>query len=382
MIVYKKYLKIALTYGPAIAIYTLIFLALNIFIGTFNSSSTNYESANINIAFINHDKNSSLIDGLQSYMSKHGNLVTLKDDDEAMRDALFYRNVDLIAIIPENYHDDFLAGKDVEIEILESPNAYNSIYTKNLLNDYLNLARIYLNSNVSETKMLELIETDLNQDVVVSLANQQNDIDYSKVTNYYNFTNYMMITLTLVIITMIMVSFNEEKIKQRNLISPVSYQKMNRQLLLGNYTVGILIWFLYIGFSFILYPEAMISKNGMLLIINSLALVVFIQVFSFMVAKFTSNREILSGIGNVFGLGSSFLCGAFVPQSMLSPFVLSIAKFLPSYWFIKNNNEIVKLTRYNLESLLPIIINIIIILAFALLAYLAMQVVTRLKIKR
>ncbi|MFQ6792454.1 MAG: ABC transporter permease [Thomasclavelia sp.] len=382
MIVYKKYLKIALTYGPAIAIYTLIFLALNIFIGTFNSSSTNYESANINIAFINHDKNSSLIDGLQSYMSKHGNLVTLKDDDEAMRDALFYRNVDLIAIIPENYHDDFLAGKDVEIEILESPNAYNSIYTKNLLNDYLNLARIYLNSNVSETKMLELIETDLNQDVVVSLANQQNDIDYSKVTNYYNFTNYMMITLTLVIITMIMVSFNEEKIKQRNLISPVSYQKMNRQLLLGNYTVGILIWFLYIGFSFILYPEAMISKNGMLLIINSLALVVFIQVFSFMVAKFTSNREILSGIGNVFGLGSSFLCGAFVPQSMLSPFVLSIAKFLPSYWFIKNNNEIVKLTRYNLESLFPIIINIIIILAFALLAYLAMQVVTRLKIKR
>lgn len=382
MIVYKKYLKIALTYGPAIAIYTLIFLALNIFIGTFNSSSTNYESANINIAFINHDKNSSLIDGLQSYMSKHGNLVTLKDDDEAMRDALFYRNVDLIAIIPENYHDDFLAGKDVEIEILESPNAYNSIYTKNLLNDYLNLARIYLNSNVSETKMLKLIETDLNQKVSVSLANQQNDIDYSKVTNYYNFTNYMMITLTLVIITMIMVSFNEEKIKQRNLISPVSYQKMNRQLLLGNYTVGILIWFLYIGFSFILYPEAMISKNGMLLIINSLALVVFIQVFSFMVAKFTSNREILSGIGNVFGLGSSFLCGAFVPQSMLSPFVLSIAKFLPSYWFIKNNNEIVKLTRYNLESLFPIIINIIIILAFALLAYLAMQVVTRLKIKR
>lgn len=382
MIVYKKYLKIALTYGPAIAIYTLIFLALNIFIGTFNSSSTNYESANINIAFINHDKNSSLIDGLQSYMSKHGNLVTLKDDDEAMRDALFYRNVDLIAIIPENYHDDFLAGKDVEIEILESPNAYNSIYTKNLLNDYLNLARIYLNSNVSETKMLELIETDLNQKVSVSLANQQNDIDYSKVTNYYNFTNYMMITLTLVIITMIMVSFNEEKIKQRNLISPVSYQKMNRQLLLGNYTVGILIWFLYIGFSFILYPEAMISKNGILLIINSLALVVFIQVFSFMVAKFTSNREILSGIGNVFGLGSSFLCGTFVPQSMLSPFVLSIAKFLPSYWFIKNNNEIVKLTRYNLESLLPIIINIIIILAFALLAYLAMQVVTRLKIKR
>lgn len=54
---------------------------------------------------------------------------------------------------------------------------------------------------------------------------------------------------------------------------------------------------------------------------------IFIQAFSFMIAKFTSNREILSGVGNLFGMGSSFICGAFVPQSMLSPFVLSLAKF-------------------------------------------------------
>lgn len=46
---------------------------------------------------------------------------------------------------------------------------------------------------------------------------------------------------------------------------------------------------------------------------------IFIQAFSFMIAKFTSNREILSGVGNLFGMGSSFICGAFVPQSMLSP---------------------------------------------------------------
>ena len=380
MIVFKNYLKIARTYALTILIYTFIFLGLNIIVGMYNSSATDYQSTEVNIAIINHDGKSDLVTGLTDYISKNGNLIAIKDDQEAMRDALFFRQVDYIMIIPENFNQDFISGKDVSIETMELPDAYNSIYSKNLLNKYLNTARLYINSNVSEFSTM--IEQDLNNTVKVSLNGQQNDIDFSKVTDYYNFANYMLVTITMVVITMIMVSFNEEKIKRRNLVAPISYQSMNRQLLLGNYTVGFLIWGLYVMFSFILYPQAMFSYNGLLLVINSIALMIFIQVFSFLLTKFTSNREILSGIGNVIGLGSSFLCGAFVPQSMLSPFVISIAKFLPPYWFIKNNNEIAKIAQFNLDSLNPILINIIIILAFALVVYIITQLVAKWQLKR
>lgn len=380
MIVFKNYLKIARTYALTILIYTFIFLGLNIIVGMYNSSATDYQSTEVNIAIINHDGKSDLVTGLTDYISKNGNLITIKDDQEAMRDALFFRQVDYIMIIPENFNQDFISGKDVSIETMELPDAYNSIYSKNLLNKYLNTARLYINSNVSEFSTM--IEQDLNNTVKVSLNGQQNDIDFSKVTDYYNFANYMLVTITMVVITMIMVSFNEEKIKRRNLVAPISYQSMNRQLLLGNYTVGFLIWGLYVLFSFILYPQAMFSYNGLLLVINSIALMIFIQAFSFLLTKFTSNREILSGIGNVIGLGSSFLCGAFVPQSMLSPFVISIAKFLPPYWFIKNNNEIAKIAQFNLDSLNPILINIIIILAFALVVYIITQLVAKWQLKR
>lgn len=66
---------------------------------------------------------------------------------------------------------------------------------------------------------------------------------------------------------------------------------------------------------------------------------------------------------------------------MLSPLVLTIGKCLPSYWFIKANNEIVKLTSFTLESLLPIFIDIIIILGFALIAYVLMQFISRWQLK-
>lgn len=382
MRVFKKYLKIANTYTFMILAYTAIFLGLAIVAGSYNSTSTDYESMDIKVAIINRDKDTELIKGFKDYIKGHGDLVKLEDNDEALRDALFYRTVDYIMIIPNNYTNDFINGKNVVIDTMELPDSYSSIYSKNVLNKYLNTASIYLKAGISDIDLTKLIKEDLDSKVEVGMLDKQSDIDFSMPLTYYNFSNYMLITITMVIITMIMVSFNEEKIKNRNLVSPVSYKSMNRQLMLGNYTVGLAIWLLYVGMSFILYKDAMFTMNGLFLVINSLVLMIFIQAFSFMIAKFTSNREILSGVGNVFGLGSSFLCGAFVPQSMLSPFVLGIAKFLPSYWFIDANNKIIKLTDFSFVSIQPILMNMVIVCGFTLLVYLATQLITKFSLKK
>lgn len=382
MTVFKNYLKVAKTYTLMIIGYTAIFLGLAIFAGSFNSTSTDYQSMDVKVAIINRDEDTNLINGFKEYIKDHGEVVELVDNQEELRDALFYRTVDYIMIIPDNYTDDFIDGKDVSIETMELPDAYSSIYSKNLLNKYLNTANLYLKAGIDDQELVKLIREDLNKNVEVEMLDQHNETDFSMAASYYNFSNYMLITITMIIITMIMVSFNEEKIKRRNLVSPVSYKNMNRQLLMGNYTVGLAIWLLYVLGSFVLYNEAMMTMNGLLLVINSLVLMIFIQAFSFMIAKFTSNREILNGLGNVFGLGSSFLCGAFVPQSMLSPFVLSIAKFLPSYWFIKSNIEIVKLTDFSFESIQPILINMLVVCGFTVLVYLVTQLISKFKLKK
>ena len=217
--------------------YTAIFLGLAIFTGTYNSTSTDYKSMDVKVAIINRDKNTELINGFKDYIKDHGELISLEDDNESLRDALFYRTVDYIMIIPDNYTTDFINGKDVTIETMELPDAYSSIYSKNLLNKYLNTANLYLKAGISDTELSKLIKEDLNKKVEVGMLDKQNEVDFTMPATYYNFSNYMLITITMVIVTMIMVSFNEEKIKRRNLVSPVSYKSMNRQLMLGNYTV-------------------------------------------------------------------------------------------------------------------------------------------------
>lgn len=50
--------------------------------------------------------------------------------------------------------------------------------------------------------------------------------------------------------------------------------------------------------------------------------------------------DMLNGISNIVGLGSSFLCGAFVPLSMIGENILVISRFLPSYWYVKLNDSL------------------------------------------
>lgn len=67
---------------------------------------------------------------------------------------------------------------------------------------------------------------------------------------------------------------------------------------------------------------------------------------------------------------------------MLSPFVLTLAKFLPSYWFIKANNEIIKLTEFSFETIKPILFDMLIICGFTLLIYITTQIITKIRLKK
>jgi len=79
------------------------------------------------------------------------------------------------------------------------------------------------------------------------------------------------------------------------------------------------------------------------------------------------SKEAINGIVNVLALGSSFLCGAFVPVEFLPKSVLMMAHILPSYWFIQNNEQISTLKHFDFVSLKPILVNFGVLLIFTIL---------------
>ena len=61
----------------------------------------------------------------------------------------------------------------------------------------------------------------------------------------------------------------------------------------------------------------------------------------FLIGTITHNKQAIGGIVNVVALGTSFLCGCFVPMSFMPSYVLKIAHILPTYYFVQNN-ELIK----------------------------------------
>ena len=50
--------------------------------------------------------------------------------------------------------------------------------------------------------------------------------------------------------------------------------------------------------------------------------------------------RIVDFLNQILGLGICFLCGVFVPMQYLSPSVVSAAKFLPVYYYVRANSLI------------------------------------------
>ncbi|MFR7761412.1 MAG: ABC transporter permease, partial [Peptoniphilus grossensis] len=98
-----------------------------------------------------------------------------------------------------------------------------------------------------------------------------------------------------------------------------------------------------------------------IMMVNSLFFTISVVTMAVFISSLISNENTISGIMQVVSLGSSFLCGAFVPQVLLSKTALTLGKIFPSYYYIKNNEML--LENPSFATILP---NIGIMLAFSL----------------
>lgn len=380
MIVFKSYFKIIKKYIPTIVMYTGIFLLFAVLSSIYNQNpSTTFSAVKPNIIIINNDQNGLLTDSFISYLKENANIEIKDKIDSKVEDALFFRKADYVMTIKENFSKDFMLGKNPKIITKKIPSSYSGAITEILLNNYLDIANLYVRSGVDEKTITTNIINDLNNKIEVDLINQSKVSDITKLSYYYNFANYTFLGIIILIVGIIYSSFNKEMVKKRNLASPMPLNNINRQITLGNLCFCILIWLLYLFFAIILYNKALFTINGLLMMLNSLLFVILALLIGTIIGNLVKNTEANNSIANLISLGSSFICGAFVPQELLGSGVLSFARVLPSYWYIKTNNELSNITSYSFSSLKNVYANIIILIAFIIIYYIILELIIRKK---
>lgn len=378
MTVFKTFLKVLNKCKVPVLLYSVMlifFSALNM-----QTSETNmsFVASKPDVLIINEDEEEGITKNLMEYIKQNSNIKEIEQTEDAIKDALFYREVNYIIYIPHNYRKEFLEGKNPEIKI-KSTGDYQSSLAEMMLERYIKVANIYQKNFASEEILLNKINDTLSKQSKVEITSKLDTENIEKATLYYNFANYSILAGCVYVICLILSSFKEQKVAKRTLISSTNYKKHNRLLLLSNTLFACCLWIFYVILSFILIGKVMFTLHGLIYIVNSFVFTICAVTIAFLIGNLVNNKNAINGIVNVIALGSCFLCGAFVPMEMLPDTVLKIAHVLPSYYYISSNELIKGLEIINFDTLKPIFTNMAIIVVFSILFILITNIISKRK---
>ena len=378
MTVSKAFWKIILKNIGIIVVYSIILILFGSMNLNSNSTNLGYEAKKPSIVIFNHDEETGITKNLISYLDRNTTIEKDYQDNDKLKDALFFESVILVIDIPENYHEDFLQGKNPEIK-LRSSSGYSAELAKIIVERYFTTASVYQTLNLPEDEIIAKIDDTLSSTVQTEVKTRvANSADLSRANQYFSFASYSILACVLTVICLVMSSFNRLEIRKRNLIGTIDYKKINRVLLINSifYTLG--VWLLYIIVGFIIVGfSTMWSFQGLLYVVNSLVFSIVATTIALLISKLVHKKGAISGVVNVVALGSSFLCGAFVPIDYLPDGVTSFAHILPAYYYIDTNSRITTLDSSDFATIWPILLNMLIMLGFCVLFIIITNLVSR-----
>ncbi len=336
MTVYKYFIKIALKNKGAILTYTIIFFIMSILSG---ASATQREASfmetRLNIGIIDNS-NSELSNGLKKYLEGKNNIIDTIDDVDYIKEQIFLEMADAIIIIPENFQEKVI-NKEDSIEIYNDERKIESLQIQNQVNKFL----MFANATYEDGKFdLANVNLALNEKTDVELvdSNSAKNISINRwFKNYYNFTSYVIMGMYISIIGLVMADFRDENVDSRMKISSKKLLNFNREIYLGELTLASIITFVFILGSIVLKGKYIGEINFSKYVINTIAFSFTILCLTFFLNNSTKNKFIINGISTVLSLGTSFISGVMVPQELLGEKTLALAKFFPSYYFVKIN---------------------------------------------
>lgn len=380
MTVFKTFWKAVFKYKGTIILYTILLIVFGGINMTTSEKQMTFENVKPDIFIINEDDEIGITKNLIDYISTNSNIIQLEEDEEKVNDALFYRDVNYIICIPQNYRKDVLDGKNPEIDIKKTGD-YNSSLAEMMLSRYVKIQNIYASSIKNESELIEAINNNLSKKSNIEIISKLDTEKTSNATFYYNFASYSIMAIVIFVICLVLSSFYDKTVNKRTIISSMSYKKYNRQLLVASLVYAIIVWILFNILGLILVGNIMLSSRGLMYMLNSLVFTIVSITIALLISTLVRSKNAVNGIVNVVALGSAFLCGAFVPAEWLPESVLKIAHILPSYWYI-NSNELLKvMEEINLETLKPIFINMMVLIGFAFVFIIVNNIVYKRKQK-
>lgn len=344
MQVFKLYFKLLKSYKGVIILYFVIFMAVAL-VMTKNLASDNdvaMDETKLDIMIVDED-GKTFGKVLEEYFGKRHNLSDIEYDKEKITDALYWRELDYVLIIPEGFEESILSHEteDMELQNMKVPGYYDAVYFESELTMYMGKLKGLLVAGYSIEEAGEQLMKLQAQQTEVKIASFVNEKQNDICTIFFAYVPYLFITLGMNGIGLILIVFNEQKVKDRMECSCTTMKERIAGLSCGTLVFGLLMLAAVVIVAGILSKGSIFTDNRFpYFLVNMTAMMLFGLSLGFFAGTVAKNRDAVSGLVNVISLTLCFLGGVFVPQEFFSETIMKVAKFFPTYWYVATNTSI------------------------------------------
>ena len=113
MTVFKTILKILNKLKGMLILYTVMLISITTINQKSGNNISNFEESKPDILIVNKDESNDITTNFVNYINKHSEIKDIDtNDEEKINDAIFYRDVNFVIYIPENFGNDLLNDKN------------------------------------------------------------------------------------------------------------------------------------------------------------------------------------------------------------------------------------------------------------------------------
>ncbi|NLY08310.1 MAG: ABC transporter permease [Tissierellia bacterium] len=339
MTVFKAFLKNAATMKMVFIGYILLFAVMAVF----NSSGGRqgediFVESPVYLAVVDNAK-TELSKSLIQYLETKNYVDIVEDGIDELRENTYTGKYSGAIVIKKDF-DELISSKRKAIEFINSSKDISSVLMGLKLKTFFSAATIV----DSDGKFnIDTLNKAMNEEVKVEMLKSNSEVmddENMKILNYFNFTAYISLAMIILIIGSVMVDFAEGKVMTRSRVSKIGGARYNISLYAGQMVLGAITIAALIALGLLSNMIFGYSLTVGKYVINLAVFTVSGITMTNLIFNISNNKNVINIASTVLSLGISFISGVMVPIKYLSSTVINVARFFPTYYFVKANEMV------------------------------------------
>lgn len=348
MSTFRSALRVAWRHPVYLVSYLAILSLMSVLVGRLvadqaAAAPSSYEPVRASVAVVDED-GSDLSHALASWAGGRFELVETNGAQE-VQDALARSLVDCVLVLPQGFGQELLdaarTGDDLpNVQATYGADVQTGVLAAQEASQWVSLAgsAAVLEPDAGAYAVGELVTQAMGQraDVATLTSADAGDVRTTAgATTYFNFSAYPIMSSVVVTVGLVLSVFSESEVRRRQGCAPVSPARLDASLLGGCLVLALGAWAWTSVLGLAVFADELSdvpAANLALLLVVQLAISLTPLSLAFTLSRLGLREQGLNAAGNIGGMVLTFLGGAWVPLSLMSEEVRTVAHFVPTYW--------------------------------------------------